>query len=402
MGNRQQKFIPYKMKALNALVLAQDFPPIPGGVSVYIENLYKNWKGPAVILAPDSSDPLKTKFPNNITIKRLPMDLRRGGLKPYVQRQIRLYWASLDLLKKEKFKYIHCTHIASGLVALILKRIHSIPYVLYTYGSEITGQPGFIRSNLAKLILRNAHYIITMSEFTKKAIMNYGIPDNKIRFLVGVEVDRFSKNRDKLATKEKYNIDGDPILLTVARLVEHKGIDTVIKALPEIIKLHPKLTYLVVGEGPYRSSLEKLSNELQVGRHVIFLGNIPHNKLQTESEAFYSICDLFVMVSRNIDDIEAEGFGIVFLEAGLSRKACIGGNSGGISDAVIDGVTGQLVDPNDPGAVATGVLGLLENREAANQMGKNGYERAFQYFNWQTNVSEWEKELNDLNSKFRQ
>jgi hypothetical protein len=68
MGNRQQKFIPYKMKALNALVLAQDFPPIPGGVSVYIENLYKNWKGPAVILAPDSSDPLKTKFPNNITM----------------------------------------------------------------------------------------------------------------------------------------------------------------------------------------------------------------------------------------------------------------------------------------------------------------------------------------------
>jgi phosphatidylinositol alpha-1,6-mannosyltransferase len=241
-----------------------------------------------------------------------------------------------------------------------------------------------------------------MSEFTKKAIMNYGIPDNKIRFLVGVEVDRFSKNRDKLATKEKYNIDGAPILLTVARLVEHKGIDTVIKALPEIIKLHPKLTYLVVGGGPYRSSLEKLSNKLQVGRHVIFLGNIPHNKLQSESEAFYSICDLFLMVSRNIDDIEAEGFGIVFLEAGLSRKACIGGNSGGISDAVIDGVTGQLVDPNDPGAVAKAVLGLLENREAANQMGKNGYKRAFQYFNWQTNVSEWEKELNDLNSKFRQ
>jgi phosphatidylinositol alpha-1,6-mannosyltransferase len=402
MGNRQQKSIPLKMKSLNALVLAQDFPPIPGGVSVYIENLYKNWKGPAVILAPDSSDPLKTKFPNNITIKRLPMDLRRGGLKPYFQRQIILYRASLDLLKKEKIKYVHCTHIASGLVAILLKKIHSIPYVLYTYGSEITGQPGFIRTNLAKLILRNAHYIITMSEFTKKAIMNYGIPDNKIRFLVGAEVDRFSKNRDKLATKEKYNIDGAPILLTVARLVEHKGIDTVIKALPEIIKLHPKLTYLVVGGGPYRSSLEKLSNKLQVGRHVIFLGNIPHNKLQSESEAFYSICDLFVMVSRNIDDIEAEGFGIVFLEAGLSRKACIGGNSGGISDAVIDGVTGQLVDPNDPGAVAKAVLGLLENREAANQMGKNGYKRAFQYFNWQTNVSEWEKELNDLNSKFRQ
>ena len=390
------------MKTLNALVLAQDFPPIPGGVSVYIENLYKNWKGSVVILAPDSSDPLKTKFPDNITIKRLPMDLRRGGLKPYFQRQIRLYMASLKLLKKENLKYTHCTHIASGLVALILKKIHSIPYVIYTYGSEITGQPGFIRYNLAKLILRNAYHIITMSEFTKKAIMNYGIPDKKIKFLVGVEVDRFSKNRKKLVTKKKYNIDGDPILLTVARLVEHKGIDTVIKALPEIIKLHPKLTYLIVGEGPYRSCLEKLSSKLKVERHIKFVGNIPHDKLQSESEAFYTICDLFVMVSRNINNLEAEGFGIVFLEAGLSRKACIGGKSGGIFDAVIDGITGKLVDPNDPGEVASVVLALLNNRETANQMGENGYKRAIQHFNWQNNVNNWEKELNLLNSKLPQ
>ncbi len=387
------------MKTLNALVLAQDFPPIPGGVSVYIENLYKNWKGPAVILAPDSSEALKANFPINITIKHVPMDLRRGGLKPYFQRQIRLYRASLELLKREKLKYIHCTHIASGLVALLLKKIHSIPYVLYTYGSEITGQPGFIRSNLAKLILRNAYHIITMSEFTKKAIMNYGIPEEKIRFLVGVEVDRFSKNRDKQATKEKYNIDGDPILLTVARLVEHKGIDTVLRALPEILTKYPNLLYLVIGEGAYRKYLEKLCKELEVEKHVKFLGNIPHNKLQSESEAFYTICDLFVMVSRNINGIEAEGFGIVFLEGGLPSKACIGGNSGGIADAVIDGVTGKLVDPNDPSEVAKAVLVLLENRATANQMGENGYKRAIQYFDWKTNVSDWENELNLLYSK---
>ena len=108
------------------------------------------------------------------------------------------------------------------------------------------------------------------------------------------------------------------------------------------------------------------------------------------------------MVSRNINDIEAEGFGIVFLEAGLSRKACIGGNSGGITDTVIDGVTGKLVDPNDPSEVSKAVLDLLENRETANQMGENGYKRAIQYFDWQTNVSDWEKELNLLNSKFLQ
>jgi phosphatidylinositol alpha-1,6-mannosyltransferase len=252
------------MESLCSLVLAQDFPPIPGGVSVYVENLFKNWKGQAIILAPGSSEKIEIDFPANITIKRLSMDLRRGGVQPYLKRQILLYRASLLEIKAKKIQFIHCTHIASGLVALLLKKSHSIPYILYTYGSEITGQPGFIRSTLSKLILKNAMHIVTMSKFTKQAIMNYGIPAEKIRFLSGVEVERFSEKGNKQATREKYNINGNPVLLTVARLVKHKGIDTVIKALPEIVKTHPKLVYLIIGEGAYRGALEKLCLELKV------------------------------------------------------------------------------------------------------------------------------------------
>jgi phosphatidylinositol alpha-1,6-mannosyltransferase len=384
------------MKTLTTLVLAQDFPPIPGGVSTYVANLFKNWKERAIILAPNSSRPSGPKFPSNIVIKRLPLDLRRGGLLPYLKRQVLFYKTSLKLIKKEKIRCIHCSHISSGLVALLLKKLQSTPYVLYTYGSEITGQPGFIRKTLSKSILKNALHIVTMSEFTKKAIMSYKIPESKIRFLVGVEIDRFAKKGDVKGTKEKYNIMGEPILLTVARLVEHKGIDTVIKAIPEILKRYPNLLYLVIGDGPYRNYLEKLCKELNIQRHIKFLGNIPHDKMQTDSEAFYSICDLFIMVSRNLNGIEAEGFGIVFLEAGLSRKACIGGNSGGIADAVIDGVTGKLVDPINPKAVAKTILSILNNKEAARKMGENGYQRAIKYFDWKTNTSDWENEFNIL------
>jgi phosphatidylinositol alpha-1,6-mannosyltransferase len=235
-----------------------------------------------------------------------------------------------------------------------------------------------------------------MSEFTKRAIMGYGIPAEKIRFLVGVEVDRFTKQGSEQATREKYNINGGPILLTVARLVEHKGIDTVIKALPEIIKQHPKILYLVIGEGPYRRTLEELCQRLQVQKNVQFLGNIPHHMMQNKCEAFYSLCDLFIMVSRNINQIEAEGFGIVFLEAALSQKPCVGGKSGGIADAVVDGVTGMLVDPDSSEDVTGAILTLLENKEAADQMGVNGYDRAKQKFDWQVNVNAWEMELNQL------
>jgi len=385
-----------KMQATNSLVLTQDFPPLPGGVSVYVENLYKNWTGRAIIVAPESTGPVKALFPPNIIVKRLPMDVTRGSLKSYLGRQIALYKASLSIIKKERIDVVQCAHMASGLAALMIKKIHSIPYVLYTYGSEITGQLGIIRYSLAKSVLKNAFCVVTMSEFTKRAIVRYGIDRKKVRLLVGVEVDRFSRIGDIEATKKKYDIKGNPIILTVARLMEHKGIDTVIKALPEMLRKYPDMLYLVIGEGPYRGTLEKLSKRLSVEDHVKLLGNIPHDRLQDETEAFYSLCDLFLMISRNINDIEAEGFGLVFLEAGLSKKAAIGGNSGGIGDAVINGVTGKLVDPNDPEEVSKCALSLLENQNIAKMMGENGYKRAVRFFDWGTNVRNWEKELNTL------
>ena len=84
------------------------------------------------------------------------------------------------------------------------------------------------------------------------------------------------------------------------------------------------------------------------------------------------------------------------MEAALAQKACIGGRSGGIADAVIDGVTGKLVDPHDPEDVAMAVLSLLADEQTARLMGANGYKRAKTNFNWHTNVSAWEQELNQL------
>jgi phosphatidylinositol alpha-1,6-mannosyltransferase len=84
------------------------------------------------------------------------------------------------------------------------------------------------------------------------------------------------------------------------------------------------------------------------------------------------------------------------LEAGLSRKACIGGNSGGIADAVIDDITGKLIDPNDPDDVANTAIYLLKNRNITKQLRENGFKRASRLFDWRNNVTKLEKELNYL------
>lgn len=381
------------MRSIKSLILTQDFPPVPGGVSVYVENLVRNWKGATTVLAPMHNQSLRQEFPGNVEIRRIPMDLTRGTVLSFLKRQASLYKRSLNLIKTKRIDLIQCAHLSSGLAALFIDKTLSTPYVLYTYGSEITGQLGLFEQKLTRYILSNAMLIATMSDFTKEAILRYGIDEKKVRFLVGVELDLLSRGGEVEATKEKYNINGDPIILTIARLMEHKGIDTVIRALPMIIETYPNILYLVIGEGPFRSTLEKLCIDLNVDRHVRFVGNIPHYKLQQKTEAFYSICDLFVMISRNIGNVEAEGFGIVFLEAGLFRRAVVGGRSGGIASAIIDGITGKLVEPHDISGTSRCILDLLRDRKRLREMGQNGHDRAITIFDWKTNVKKWEDEI---------
>ncbi len=384
------------MQKINSIFLAQDFPPIPGGVSVYTDNLVRNWSGPAFVLVPQANDAKDDRYPRNIIVRRIKMNLKRGKVLFIIKRQVVLLKACFKIIRSQKVQLIQCMHLASGATALILKIIFGIPYVLYTYGSEITAPSTFFSRKITEIIIRNALYIVTMSGFTKNAITAYGVDENKIRYLVGVEIEQFLRNGSKRLTKVAYNIKGKPILLTVARLMPHKGIDTVIMALPAILKHYPDVSYVVVGEGPYRGVLETLINTLNLEKNVYLLGNTPHDEMQNDDKAFYSICDLYVMISRNIKGIEAEGFGLVFLEAGLSGKAVIGGRSGGIEDAVLDNITGKLVDPDKPNDVANCIVSLLEVPHILKEMGENGYKRALGEFNWITNVCRWEEQINRI------
>src|SRR5207245_756550 len=119
----------------------------------------------------------------------------------------------------------------------------------------------------------------------------------------------------------------DQIILSVGNLVRRKGHDTVLRALPPLIKRIPNVTYLIAGDGPYRYELETLAMDLGVRERVLFLGRPTDEELPS----IYSLCDVFAMPSREQTELcDVEGFGIVFLEASACRKPVIGGRSGGI------------------------------------------------------------------------
>ena len=111
--------------------------------------------------------------------------------------------------------------------------------------------------------------------------------------------------------------------------------------------------------------------------------------------AFYSSSDIFVMPSKaTLDNFES--FGIVFAEAGACGKPVIGGRSGGMSDAIVDGVTGLLVDPGNVEEVAEAILKLLQDRELARQMGERGRRRAVEDLSWERVTERLEQLLSGL------
>jgi glycosyltransferase involved in cell wall biosynthesis len=105
--------------------------------------------------------------------------------------------------------------------------------------------------------------------------------------------------------------------------------------------------------------------------------------------ALYELCDIFVTPNRLMGGVEWEGFGIVFLEATLFGKPAIGGNSGGVPDAIVDGVTGLLVNPEDQEVLSVALGRLLGGRELRRNMGRAAEQRARRKFGREFVVSEF-------------
>jgi phosphatidylinositol alpha-1,6-mannosyltransferase len=153
----------------------------------------------------------------------------------------------------------------------------------------------------------------------------------------------------------------------------------VIEALPLIKKEIPEVRYVICGRGNDETRLRRIVAEKGVEGEVVFAGFVPNE----ERGAFYGACDVYVMPSREIPDKgDIEGFGITYLEANAFGKPVIGGKSGGISEAVIDGVTGLLVDPCDVEAIAGACIRLLRDSDLAGRLGRQGCDRIRREFNW--------------------
>lgn len=180
--------------------------------------------------------------------------------------------------------------------------------------------------------------------------------------------------------RERYGLGGRPVILCAARLVPRKGQDTLIRALPAVLRAVPDAVLLLTGDGPYARTLHRLAADTGVADAVVLAGGQPHAAMPEH----YAACDVFAMPCRTRRrGLEVEGLGIVFLEAAASGLPVLVGDSGGAPDTVRDGETGHVVDGRDVAAVADRLVGLLRDRAAARAMGEKSRAWVREEWGWE-------------------
>ena len=302
-----------------------------------------------------------------------------------------LQWSRWLVMNADSVDVIHCGNIRpAGYATMWANSRLGIPYIVYVNGGDLLRElektaKSSLKKRTAHRIFGKASGIAATSEWvadlTRQVMDQVGIrrPPPVAALGLGTDPETFSPSKDSGKLRERWQTIANPILITVARLVPHKGQDTIIRALPEVAAQFPDVRYVIIGEGGDRTRLLGLARDLGVESNVILAGALPDADLP---EA-YATSTIYVGASRIDRAVNAEGYGISFLEAASSGLPVVAGDSGGVRSAVRDGETGIVIDPSDAGKWADTILLLLQDGNRRKELGRAGRAAVESYYNWE-------------------
>jgi phosphatidylinositol alpha-1,6-mannosyltransferase len=370
------------------VLLAYDFPPIAGGLARWMGELARHYPPGSLVVSTgqhEGSEDVDGELPNRVDRVSVPSRRLRTiqGLLLWSRRVS-------ALCRTLHPGFIWCGNIKPAAYPANWARERTgVPYGIIVHGTDLlllqhqAHQSG-LKRKVAQTLIHPAAVIVANSRYTRDLCLavcrEIGEPVDPSRVRVvplGTDPSHFRPGVESTGVRARYELIEGRWLLTVARLMAHKGIDTALHALVELRVQHPDLRYAVVGAGKRHGELEALAQSLGVADRVRFLTNVPDQDLP----AIYNVADVYVGVSRQADSM-VEGFGISLVEASACGIPVVAGRSGGMADAVREGETGFLVEPTDPREVAAMVHRLLEDRELARRLGAGGRAAVETHFNW--------------------
>jgi phosphatidylinositol alpha-1,6-mannosyltransferase len=362
------------------LCVTNDFGPRAGGIETFIIGLIERMPKDSVIVytsAQDKSEPYDRQWLDNYGVEVIRDKARILLPTPGVAYCIRA------LIKDRGIQTAFFGAAAPlGLLAPVLRRAGIKRIIALTHGHEVWWSKVWPFTWAMKSIARNVDHLTYLGEFTRRAIsrtINSSAQSAMVKIAPGIDTEHFAPS-DSSELKSQLGITDKKVIVSVGRLVHRKGQDVLLEAMPQILSKIPKAHLLLIGEGPYRQYLEKRAKDLEIDSHITFIGRVMYSDLPK----YICLGEVFVMPSRSrLAGLEVEGLGIVYLEASACGLPVIAGNSGGAPDAVIDGVTGVVVDGKDQHVIATSIVNLLEDQEKAREMGRNGREWVINQWRWE-------------------
>jgi glycosyltransferase involved in cell wall biosynthesis len=294
----------------------------------------------------------------------VPAAGKLGQLNYVLRRDPRLF---LRELAKRRPVLIHAHFGVEAVYGMELAERLGVPLVTTFHGFDATLRPSqLLRSRKptwihyllkrAELKRRGALFI-AVSGFISAQLQRLGFPTERTRLhYIGVDPAAFEPSSVAHAS---------PVILHVARLVEKKGTVYLLEAFARIAASHPDAELAIIGAGPLRASLERRAAELRIAARVRWLGALPH----AEVAQWLKRAAVFCLPSCTAANGDAEGLGLVLLEAAASGVPVVATRHGGIPEAVKDGDTGYLVAERDADELADALDTLLSSEALRWKMG---------------------------------
>lgn len=382
-----------KSKKIRVCLVNALFYPFLGGVEKHMLELSKHLVKQGVdvhIMTGRLSELPKEQNIEGVKVHRIECtEIRIPGLYPpplVLSATVQQSLAALD--EKYKFDLIHLQNrwFPDFDSALIYAKSANKPFILTLHNARPVGIAlhytvlgGLYDQVIGQQVLKSADRIISVSNWAIGDVSKYGISKSKFTHIPnGIEGSDYTvctdpKKARLKAIRNKLSLQKGPLLLFVGRVIKQKGLEYLIKAMPEILTIIPNAQLIIVGKGDKLEELKKLTNKLKLNDKVIFPGFVDNLSLRK----LLSSADLFVLPSL------WEVLPIAVLEAMASGKPIVCTDVGGNRE-LVDQTNGVVVPKRNSSALAGAIISVLSNEQRMKQMGKASRKRAIEHFNWQT------------------
>ncbi len=296
------------------------------------------------------------------------------GIRPKTLPKIfiSLFNGIRNLKKIEKFDTVHIQYNSPGTLAIIFFKLLNFKNIIVTSHTVANTKKGSSKNRkiIPNLMLNFVDVFLCVSKSIENSYFNSAeIFDSKKLALgrkhftlyngIDLNIDHFKKNKST-----------DIVIGMACRIVHQKGIDILLRSLPNILTKYNNIKVIILGEGDKEEEYIKLSKSLFINDSIQWIGYVN----QKELPKYFSNMDIFIMPSR------FEGFGLSAIEAMSYNIPIIASNVDALKEIIIDKESGLLFENENHEELSTKILSLIDNEELRKDMGKKGRERVLRNF----------------------